>query len=210
MATAAAVQRSDAGVLPWHPLPAALLLCQRRVEAAPWPSARFLNRRHWPTVSSLCRGPTTSPAPPTKQIAGQALARMTQRWVGYEALIHPLHPPQLSFLPSSFSAGGDGGVPKAVAVLPCSLRNSPLLSSLGLHSCPGMDPLSPRYWPFPWSSQGLSMQARLGPSPAGSFMGYAGRSPGCGSGWLLALWESAWLWSVSAHSCLSVSAFPLS
>lgn len=44
------------------------LLLQRRVEAAPCPSAPFLHRKLWPTVSSLCLGPTAAPAPPAKQL----------------------------------------------------------------------------------------------------------------------------------------------
>lgn len=123
------------------------LLLQRRVEAAPCPSAHFLHGRRWPTVSSLCLGLTTTPALPAKQIAGETLTRMAQRWVGYGALIHPLHPPQLSLFPSLFNTGGDGDGPKAVAVPSCSLRNAPLLTSLGLHSRPGIDPLAPKACP---------------------------------------------------------------
>lgn len=201
------MQRSDAGVLSWHSLPAALPAPPEKSRSCslpfcPFPAQETLANSEFPLLGThRC---TCTPC----KTAGEALARMAQRQVGYGALTNPPHPPQLSFFPSLFNAGGDGDGPKAVAVLSCSLRNAPCLTGIALLS-----------WHGPPGSQVLTFSMEL---PRLVHASQAGAI----SCWILhgLLRQVPRLWQRGAtctlgkhlimvcrsHSCPSVSAFSLS
>lgn len=133
--------------------------------------------------------------------AGEASPRMSWRRVGYRGFNPPTPPsPALGFASLAYCWRRWRWLKSYVsAVLLPQAHASP-------HSCPGMDPLGIDL--HPGAPRAFPCKPGWGHLLLDTFMGYAGRSPGCGSG--RAPWESAWSSSVTAHSCLSVSVFSLS